>query len=171
MPWLSHRGVLVNLRGLYYDAIAIGALFGLAILGGRALIETLGWPRIFVSAGALAMLGWSIRCLIRRRSVPSLPFTPATRPCRDCGAPIFFARTDKRAWLPLDAAPVSPEQLGGSRGYHVYRRGRLVRAYAHVGTRGPDELPAYVPHFATCREHRRKRLGTHAEKRSRADFG
>src|SRR5438552_15225494 len=82
MPWLSHRGVLVNLRGLYYDAIAIGALFGLAILGGRALIETLGWPRIFVSAGALAMLGWSIRCLIRRRSVPSLPFTPATRPCR-----------------------------------------------------------------------------------------
>lgn len=70
----------------------------------------------------------------QRPSLSSEPSAPAQRPCKLCGAPLIFARSENGVVVPLDQkAPV----------YRVTREGtgqfRAVR-----------DVTCFVSHFCTC---------------------
>ena len=73
----------------------------------------------------------------------------APEPCRRCGAPVVWARTDTRKFMPLDAAPTNDRGAANCAAYRDAKgvlRVRVLRA---------QEMPhAYeklaVTHFATC---------------------
>jgi hypothetical protein len=74
--------------------------------------------------------------------------------CRssECGRPIFFARTELGANMPLDYLP---NEHG-----NVYLEERDGRVVAIVSSNPPADAARYMPHFATCpkaQEHRRRR--------------
>ena len=169
MPWLRRRSVLTNLRGLYYDAVTVAALAMLVSAGWRALFAEIGVEAIVDIAVALAGLVLLGALLVgRRRRAQQRPVSvrkqvhllqpvstdgPArSRPCRDCGAPIAFART-ATAWLPLDVTPVAPDAPSPPQVYRVDWCLRVPRAVHDQGTaRG---VAVYVPHFLTCPSRRR----------------
>ena len=77
-------------------------------------------------------------------------------PCRWCGTPIIFIRTEAGRLMPCDAMP-QPYWPTDSSGILVYQRdGSCVR-----GTlRGHDSACAgygYIPHWASCTNKPRKR--------------
>lgn len=81
----------------------------------------------------------------------------AQKPCRSCGAPMVWVRTEKQRRMPLDAEPVPP----GTRGTFVLRDTLSPEGPLAIAA-GSDELPGelyYTSHFATCpqaAEHRRR---------------
>lgn len=68
--------------------------------------------------------------------------------CRSCGAPLIWARTEKKRWLPLDAEPVDARS-GAS--VFVLRETDQPKPLALAVTPAafPGE-PLYVAHFGTC---------------------
>lgn len=62
-----------------------------------------------------------------------------TRPCRACGAPIYWGLTNSGRKIPLDPAPTPTGNL-------AFRDdGRVVSDHGF-----PTTAPRYVSHFVTC---------------------
>lgn len=72
--------------------------------------------------------------------------------CKSCGAPIFWIKTSKGKWLPVNRRAImcTPVQKGGHT--FVLVDGSTVQALPEGTTRydGVDSVIAFEAHFATC---------------------
>lgn len=84
-------------------------------------------------------------------------------PCRTCGAPVLWVKTEKGARMPLD-----PEPVEGGR-VIIAMGPQMGQETAHTETRGetgvrlkckePAARTAYMPHHATCPQGREWQRG------------
>jgi hypothetical protein len=140
---MAYRRLSANLRTLL-------TLVALIAAGGQALAEAIGVPGALAGVGSFALVTMLLAAWRRRRQS-----SPATRPCRDCGAPIAFARTES-SWMPLDVSPVGPEAPLPARAYRVDWNRHMPRA---VPENDPARRnPVYVMHFVTCPSRGRRGL-------------
>jgi hypothetical protein len=65
--------------------------------------------------------------------------------CMSCGAPILWARTGKRGWMPLDAEPVPNGNLRFGKGHEI----KHVPP-GHRETLRAEGVELYQSHYATC---------------------
>lgn len=74
--------------------------------------------------------------------------------CENCGAPIFWIKTSKGKWLPVNRRAImcTPVQKGGHT--FVLVDGSTVQALPEGTVRydGVDNVIAFEAHFATCPE-------------------
>jgi hypothetical protein len=94
-----------------------------------------------------------------------------TIPCRACGAPLRFIKTDKGKTMPVDAKPIKfiPEVYGKE--FFVTEDGLVIR-----GTRpSPSDIydihEGYVSHFATCPAAERFRKPRKSDRKAERDDG
>lgn len=69
-----------------------------------------------------------------------------TKTCKDCGAEIVFAKTNKGHWMPLDPQPNPAGNVAAYRDIESVVRCRVVTQAEPIL---PYEHPA-MPHKATC---------------------
>lgn len=88
-----------------------------------------------------------------------------TVPCKACGAPLRFIKTEKGKTMPVDADPVRfiPEVYGQD--YYVTEDGLVLRGTKPSPLDLSDIHLGYISHFATCPAAERfRRQGKKARK-------
>ena len=68
---------------------------------------------------------------------------PAFDHCKSCGAEIYWLRTERGKWVPLDAVPVPDGNV-------IVGDDGTARYVARHAAELPPDVPRYVSHFSSC---------------------